>query len=771
MPDINVPNSIQNVVQESMDALNVQRQLEQSLANQTTALEQMLGISSALKNSFVQRLTREVELGRTVKNIEKQLQDQKKHTATLTDEAKRAESKLVEDGLAQQLSAYSKELEILRKVNGAAIGPMLYFLGQAWELFKSLDKAAANFRQTMGFVRATASDLRKVAEQTAIDFMHVGVNIDTAYSSILALGKEMGSVHAISSDLVKTTAVLKSQLGVSEDASAGFLRNMAAIAGSSMEAQKDMAFMAGALSNAAGVPLPAIMKDIATKSNTTLTMMSRLPTQVIRTALELRKMGTDLDKAAKSSREILNFTDSVNAEMEASVLLGHSINLQRARELAYRRDIAGSTKEILRITKSISFENLDVSQQEAFARATGKSVDELLSLVQSEKQWQAARKDPALAGRVAAYEKLRESNEAAAKAAGKNLEFLIMTSSNQERLTAISQKWSQILAQAGQILLPIIDVALDLVIPVMDIARGIAGWYLALKTVGPILAPIVNFVTKIFEWVKAIGVAGTTVGGVFARVGGFFGRIFGFVAELFPWVGRLFGMFGKFLGPIGLIITAFQFVVNLFKRLHGIGDAFKEGILNGIWFGIKAIGGALYDTLLKPFVDAWNWIKGIFIGKSPSALGLGIVKGIMSVAAMVFDALTYPWRKFLAWVLDKIPGMGKYAKGLREGAGGLLAKSVESETKAANVPAQKIAPEPAKVPGTNEKPNGAVAPAGEMPPIESPDKVFQDILSSIKELNANLQSGKIGIYLDGQLVSATLARQSEFRGGFGVNKV
>lgn len=772
MPDIRPINEIKEVAKESLEVLDIQRKLEQSLNNQNDSFNKMLGFSKTLKTSVFDRFAREIDLSKDLKNVEKQLQDQKKHTATLTDEAKRAESKLVEEGLSQQLSAYSKELEMLKKINNSTLAPMLYFLTQAYELFKTFDKAAAQFRQTMGFVRGTAGDIRKVAEQTAIDFGHIGVNIDLAYSSILALSKEMGSVHAVSADIVKTTAVLKAQLGVAEEASAGFFRNMAAIAGSTMDAQKDMAFMAAAMSQAAGVPLPAIMKDIATKSNTTLTMMSRIPGQVVRASVELRKMGTDLDRAAKSSREILNFTENVNAEMEASVLLGHSINLQRARELAYRRDIAGSTKEILRLTKSISFENLDVFQQEAFARATGKSVDELLSLVQAEKQWDAARKssDPALRARVEAYEKLRASNEANVKSSAKNLENLIMTRSNQERLTAISQKWSQILAQAGQILLPIIDTLLAAVIPVMDVARGLAGWYLAVKALPAIFEPIVGVVGKLFGLVKGIGSVGVMVGNVFSRVAGFFGKMFGIVTELFPWVGRIFGVLGKFLGPLGLIITAVQFVVNLFKRLNGIGDAFKDGILNGIWFGLKAIGGAIYDTLLKPFVDAWNWIKGIFVGNSPSALGLGIVRGITSIAGMMFDALTYPWRQFLAWVLDKIPGMGKYAKMVKGGIGGVIGRSVENETAAAKLPIEGAIPKPTIVPGETAKPPQAES-AEPTSTTEGNEKVLQDILSAINMLNSNLESGKIGIYIDGQLMSANLARQTEFRGGYGVNKI
>lgn len=780
MPDIGPVSDIRDLAKESMEVLDVQRKLEQSLNNQNDSLSKMLGFTQTLKTSVFQRFAREVKVGKDLKNIEQQLQDQKKHTATLTDEAKRAESKLVEDGLAQQLSAYSKELDMLKKINSSALGPMLYFLTQAYELFKTFDKSAAAFRQTMGFVRGTASDIRKVAEQTAINFGHVGVNIDIAYSSVLALSKEMGSVHAVSEDLIKTTAVLKAQLGVSEEASAGFFRNMAAIAGSTMESQRGMAFMAGALSNAAGVPLPAIMKDVATRSNTTLSMMSRLPGQVIRSAVELRKMGTDLDRAAKSSREILNFTDSVNAEMEASVLLGHSINLQRARQLAYDGKIVESTQEILRLAKQNNFATgMDVFQREAFARATGKSVDELFNLIQAEKQWNAAKnsQDPKMRARVEAYERLKAANESNVTASGKNLELLVMTRSNQERLTAISQKWSQILAQAGQILLPIIDTLLAAVIPVMDLARGFIGVYSVVSTLGKVIQSVGMNLAVWFEHTAAvssfflkIGSVGESILGVVRGIGGFFGKIFGFLADIFPFASKIFGVFGKWIPVLGWIVTAFQFVYNLFERLHGIGDAFKEGILNGILFGLKAIGLALYDTILKPFVDAWNWIKGIFIGKSPSALGLGIVQGITSVAGMVFDALTYPWRHFLAWVLDKVPAMGKYAKALRGGVGGVVGRSVETETTAAKLPNDNINPTPVAIPGTKAKPAEVATPTPAVA-AEVPDKIFQDILSAINTLNSNLESGKIGIYLDGQLLSATLARQTEFRGGFGVNKI
>lgn len=712
----------------------------------------------------------------------------------------------------------------LKKAAGI-LGAFVAILAGAYKLFQKFDAAAWNFRKTMGMTRNDAAQFRATAEKLAIEFAHIGVTVEGAYKSVLALREQMGSAFTVSSDLVKNVSILSSQLGVSEAHSAGFLRNMAALSKSTMQSQQDMMYIAADMSRAAGVPLDEVMGDIAKASSKTLTMMSRFPNTILRTAIEARRMGTTIDGMAKSSRSLLDFSESVNAEMDASVLLGRSINLQRARELAYRRDLEGSTKEILRITKQIDFENLDVFQQEAFAKATGRSVEELLKMVQAERQWDKARKDPNLKGKIEGYEKLRKSNEATVRANAKNYELELSRRANQERLTAITNHWNQIMMKAQKIFLPIIDGILVAVNGLMEVGVVVSAIIGHMKMFGAetmkALDAVIHIgrtISQVGKSIKALGVDLKSswiwkLGGVvqkigskiatlqhsiasafnFSKVGGFFGKIFSwfgkvgtFFAKIGSWVGKAFSflgkfgaVFGKFAGFLGFIfkwvpvlgwvITAIQFVVNLFGRLSGIGEAFKGGILNGIWFGLKAIGLAIYDTILKPFVDAWNWIKGIFVGNSPSTLAMGILKGVVSVQAMLFDAITYPWRKALAWIFDKIPGMGKVAEKLRGGVKAMLDEPVEKKATAAYVPAVTVTPEGTKVAGTQTPQQQQAAPAAT--DASNNTKTLQDILTAINALNANLEAGKIGFYVDGQLLSATLARQSEFRGGYGVNKV
>ena len=167
------------------------------------------------------------------------------------------------------------------------------------------------------------------------------------------------------------------------------------------------------------IKLPKILREWG---NSTLLMISRLPLIMAKTAVELRRMGTDINSASTASEHLLDFTQNIQEEMQASVLLGHSINLQKARLLAYNRDIEGSTKEILRLAKENNFAHgMDVFQMRAFATATGRLVEDLLSMVQASEEIDKAlhSTNPQIKAAAEQYEKLRRSNEAAAIDAGK----------------------------------------------------------------------------------------------------------------------------------------------------------------------------------------------------------------------------------------------------------------------------------------------------------------------------------------------------------------
>ena len=705
--------------------------------------------------------------------------------------------KIKEYELSKKITEELEKYPFSMKKYAGTIAVVVTMLKGAYDLFKKFDEEAFKFRTTMGFTRNESAGLQKIAQQLTVEFANVGVKIEGAYKAMTSLIDSAGSAWVISKDLIKTTALMSAQLGVAEETTAGFLHNMAAISKSTMQAQESTVYLAANLANAAGVNLSEVMKDVANRSTQTLTMMSRWPTQVIKTAVEARRLNTTITEMAKASRSLLDFADSVAAEMDASVLIGRGINLQLARELAYKRDIEGSTKEILRITKQIGFEGLDVFQQEAFAKATGRSVDELLRMVVAERQWEAARNDPTLSMRVKEYDALRASNEATLKTRGEDYKLMLEQKYNQEQLVAIQNKWNQLMMKAQTALLPLVDLLLTITIPVMDIAQGLFAWTGALTLIGTgILAISRTFMTL---WA-------TTENGL-----NFFLKIEKIGYRMLTPVIRMFSMFGKFakfagfLGPfvkvipiIGWIIAGAQIIFNIFDRFSKIewGDNIGENIL----LGIEAIAMGVFDALVKPFWDALKAIGG-WLGFSPSKIGLAIVKGIVSVGAMIYDALTWPFRMGLAYILDKIPFMGKVAAKLRGGMSGLLENNVETKAQENNyVPTKNVETKaqennyvPTKnvetkaqaeyIPAVTVTPQGTVLNPGQSAPATTATEISKNgedlgtkldtLIAVMNGLREDFSKGKIqaNTYIDSQLMSATVARNTEFRNGFGVNKI
>ena len=839
------------------------RQLK-SLRNQITAKQDYIKMSQEASN---------IEMEMTKKAHEENMRGM---TFLSQQASKIFGIKVNELQTAHQIGLEARKMFNITNGTAMALGGLLVMLQNAYGRFVAFDKAAWEFRKALGMNRTEAQAIRNTSEKIAVNFMHLGVTIDGAYRSFQALGKAMGGVHNVSAELVENVSLMASQFGISEQTSAGFLRNLAAISNNSMESQQSMMGFAQAMSAAGGVPLGDVMKDVATRSNTTLTMMSRLPNIALKSAIELRRMGTSLDAAARSSRHILDFTESMNEEMEASVLLGRSVNLQRARELAYRRDLEGSTKEILRITKSVNFDKLDPFQQEAFAKATGKTVDELMNMLQTDRQIEKTRRSgtPEAQKQLAIYEKMHAANEAAAKALAKNAEAQFRSKANQERLVAIQNKWNQLLAKANQFLLPVIDKILEGALGLIEWAPQIMMILTPLGKAFDWLSKIVNISEKVAWWFRVGTESGTKWLSPIEKVFFYLGKIkmigtpivkaFGMLSNIFGKMGWFFGTIGKFLGPIGWVITAFQAITGFIKGwksaeggffsklFGGIMGALRNIIpgfgwlvdhLGGVWDWIKKIYHGLTDWFdpIGWIVDAWGWVKdkikiafdfwvsaagvawgwmknilgtvweiGKFIfkwftpvglviegfkamlglldkvkekltgafssawgkvkkiwgGNSPSEAGLSIARGIESVTPILSKALQNPFQAQFDVVKKIMPMIGKAILnsplGMLFGAG----KSLEAKVKAMYFPAVKVSPQ-----GTKLASGVAPKTVGAAEEKESGKPMSEETGQKMVALLEKILAKDTNVHMDGQLLSTSLARQTEFRGGYGVNKV
>jgi hypothetical protein len=669
---------------------------------------------------------------------------------------------------------------------------LVYIFKSVLQTFVSLDEAAAEFRKSVGITRDSSAQLETMARNTALDYWKLGVTAKDAYESIKAIADSLGSTQFATQGVVDNMAIFQAQLGVAAKTSADFLKTMAMVGGSTLDGQKNMLYFAQYMSSAAGTPLDAVMQDVASASQNSYQFISKNPLELIKAAVEAKRMGTSLTSAANSASSLLDFTQSVRNEMEASVLVGKSINLQHARELAYRRDIRGLNQEILKIAQQTDFQNLDPFQQKAVADALGKSVGEVMTMVQSAREQDNLMRHMTKEQRdqYELYQKALSANQDTADSMAEQAQHALTAISNQAALKSISLAWSSIMANVGRVLLPLIAATLTTIAKILDkipvkIVAGIGALLVPITFVSTVLYTIgktILFIGKalfqIGKYAEMRGVirAGTTIARMgknilsifqWEKIAGFFSRIGSWLlngvrlgGRFAGWIGRLGVGLVEWLNPISKIIAAFSVGFGIgtwLNKFKFVSEAIQQDWIWVFQLGdwIAAESGKIYNAVKKPFVAAWEWLKDTFLGKSPSQLGLMIVEGILSVETILIQALLSPFMK--AWELIKhVPFISHFL------GHGDLTKGVHPNV-ALHATAQR-AKSDIDIKRTQK---GAATPQ---------ESANMDVVKAIGELRGDMQGlrqdmkdGKLTatVYIDSQKLDSAMGRRLAYTGHLG----
>ena len=263
----------------------------------------------------------------------------------------------------------------------------LSYINIVVDRFVELQKEGEDFRKTTGLMVSQMGGMDVVVRNINIEYQKFGVSLSDAYNVVKGLVNEFGTLSIVSESLVETSALLKANYGVTENTSAGFLANISRISGVSSSVAGNYASYAVNLSKASKVPLPKIMESVKNASNDTLGLLRGNSAELIKAATHAHKYGVEINNIAGAARKMLNFYESVNDEMEASVILGQPISLQKARELSFSGKIVEFQDEILNIVESIGdFNERSILEKEALAKATGMELKDLMKMVNNKRE-------------------------------------------------------------------------------------------------------------------------------------------------------------------------------------------------------------------------------------------------------------------------------------------------------------------------------------------------------------------------------------------------
>ena len=261
--------------------------------------------------------------------------------------------------------------------------------------FVALAAAAIALVKALYSAYTAARDMRTELGGSLIEAGKTAVKLKAVEASLFLTG--------YSSENVKENFdAIRKNLGGIEAASYGFLVNFsktAQITGASAENLATILSIQESVSDASretllaqmeanalmiemqGIAPEAIFNDLAENADFFAASMKAGTNNVRDTAIEARKLGLNLGTVAKISESLLDFESSIEKQMEASVLLGRQLNLDKARQLSFMDDQQGMMREILRqVGGEAEFGKMKGFQRRALADAVGVSVSELSRL-------------------------------------------------------------------------------------------------------------------------------------------------------------------------------------------------------------------------------------------------------------------------------------------------------------------------------------------------------------------------------------------------------
>lgn len=277
--------------------------------------------------------------------------------------------------------SFGKGLVNTIKTAGAAaagIGILLTILTASVTAFISLDQSAESFRNNTGIAVSQMKDLNSQANRLVGEFREIGLASEDFYAIQEQLVGVLGDTLRVSDEVAGVQAIITKNFGATNEAAAKSFQLFQSLGGLSEQTAANLQLQTAELATQAGVAPAKIFEDIANSSDVIYGLFRGNTEELIKQAVEARRLGTNLSTVVNVTEKLLDFESSITSELEAAAFVGGQFNLTRARSLAAAGEEIEAQKEILRqIQRSGDFRQQDVFTQRALASAAGMTVDEI----------------------------------------------------------------------------------------------------------------------------------------------------------------------------------------------------------------------------------------------------------------------------------------------------------------------------------------------------------------------------------------------------------
>jgi predicted XRE-type DNA-binding protein len=390
------------------------------------------------------------------------------------------------------------------------------FVDKIIEVDEGAGKLAKNFGISYDQALGLSAELTSAANSSYL----LNVTAAGQAEAFTEINNRYGTFAKISEKTLETHQQLKDTVGLSAEA-------LGAIADSSILTGKETEDITSeflgqakalALQNNLALNEKQILESVKDISKATLVSLQGQPQALAKAVVQAKALGTTVEKVADISNSLLQFEDSITSELEAELLIGKDLTLEKARQAALNNDIAGVAEEIAnQVGTAAQFGEMNVLQQEALAKAVGMTREDLAaSLVERE----ALAK---LSGVEGANAKERFDNlvkevgmeEAKKRLGDESLANMLASQNVQEKFNAGVAKLGDVLTALAipvlQIVSPLVDLV-NFILPaintlIVPISEGFRVMGVMVDYIGSAWNWFVDKLEPIMPVLKGIGIA------------------------------------------------------------------------------------------------------------------------------------------------------------------------------------------------------------------------------------------------------------------------
>ena len=181
----------------------------------------------------------------------------------------------------------------------------------------------------------------------------------------LELGKAFGATRGFTEQQLKDQVLLTKQMGLEEEATAGLQQLALANGITADDILASTIKQTASLARQTGIQLDnkKVLNEVAKVSGQLRLQYKNNPELIAKAVVQTEKLGISLGKAKDMANSLLQFEDSISAELEAELLTGKQINLEQARLLALNGKTAEAAAEISKeIGSSAEYSAMNVLQ-------------------------------------------------------------------------------------------------------------------------------------------------------------------------------------------------------------------------------------------------------------------------------------------------------------------------------------------------------------------------------------------------------------------------